>query len=43
MEYYKPSYEDLKTWGDYELIKHIKTNYEYYRKNGDKADMQKLY
>jgi len=43
MDYYRPAFEDLKVWGDYELIKHIKTNYEYYRKNGDKADMQKLY
>ena len=43
MEYYKPSYEDLKTWGDYDLIQKIKVQYEYFKKNGDHPTLQKLY
>ncbi|MFD0765906.1 hypothetical protein ACFQZI_13675 [Mucilaginibacter lutimaris] len=43
MEYYRPSFEDLKTWGDYDLIKKIKAQYEYFKKNGDKGGLQKLF
>ncbi|QHS54463.1 hypothetical protein GWR56_02480 [Mucilaginibacter sp. 14171R-50] len=43
MEYYRPSFEDLKVWGDYDLIKKIKTQYEYFKKNGDRPTLQKLY
>ncbi|RYU86884.1 hypothetical protein EWM62_17180 [Mucilaginibacter terrigena] len=43
MEYYRPSYEDLKTWNDYDLIQKVKTQYEYFKKNGDKDGLQKLY
>jgi hypothetical protein len=43
MEYYRPSYEDLKTWADYDLIKKIKSQYEYFKKNGTKDNLQKLY
>jgi hypothetical protein len=43
MEYYRPSFEDLKTWGDYDLIQKIKTQYEYFKKNGDHPTLQKLY
>lgn len=42
MEYYTPSYEDLKGWNDYELIKHIRTSYEYYDKSADKVKLQQL-
>jgi hypothetical protein len=42
MEYYTPSYEDLKGWNDYELIKHIRTSYEYYDKSTDKVKLQQL-
>jgi hypothetical protein len=43
IEYYKPSYEDLKTWGDYDLIQKTKIQYEYFKKNGDHPTLQKLY
>ncbi|WP_354427940.1 MULTISPECIES: hypothetical protein [unclassified Mucilaginibacter] len=43
MEYYRPSFEDLKTWGDYDLIKKIKAQYEYFQKSGGKDSLQKLY
>jgi hypothetical protein len=43
MDYYRPSYEDLKMWGDYDLIKHTRTQYEYFKKNGDHPTLQKLY
>lgn len=43
MEYYRPSFEDLKAWADYDLIKKIKSQYEYFKKNGTKDNLQKLY
>jgi hypothetical protein len=43
MEYYTPSYEDIKAWNDYELIKHISESYEFYEKNKDKPELQNLY
>jgi len=42
MEYYTPSYEDLKGWNDYELIKHIKKSYDYYIENKDELDLPHL-
>jgi hypothetical protein len=42
MEYYTPSYEDLKGWNDYELIKQIRKSYEYYDKSKDKEKLQQL-
>lgn len=42
MEYYTPSYEDLKGWNDYELIKQIKSAYEFYDKSKDKEKLQQL-
>lgn len=36
MSFWRPSYEDLKIWADYDLMKHISTNYQYYKRNGDK-------
>ncbi|SHM68069.1 hypothetical protein [Mucilaginibacter sp. OK098] len=42
MEYYTPSYEDLKGWNDYELIKQIRKSYEYYDKSADKEKLQQL-
>jgi hypothetical protein len=42
MQYYTPSYEDLKGWNDYELIKHVKKSYEFYDKAGDKQSLQNL-
>ncbi len=43
MEYYRPSFEDLKIWGDYDLIKKIKAQYEYFKKSGGRDSLQKLY
>ncbi|RFZ81746.1 hypothetical protein DYU05_18160 [Mucilaginibacter terrenus] len=37
MEYWKPSYEDLKIWAEYDLMKHIQSNYTYFKKNGNRA------
>jgi len=42
MEYYTPSYEDLKGWNDYELINHIRKSYEFYDKSADKVKLQQL-
>jgi len=33
MEYYRPSYEDLKVWNDYDLMKKVKRTYDYYIQN----------
>jgi hypothetical protein len=35
MGFWRPSYEDLKIWADYDLMKHISTNYQYYKRSGD--------
>ncbi|TWR28314.1 hypothetical protein FPZ42_03615 [Mucilaginibacter achroorhodeus] len=43
MNFYRPSFEDLKQWGDYDLIKHTKIQWEYFQKNGGKDRLQKLY
>lgn len=42
MEYYTPSYEDLKEWNDYELIKRIEKAYDYYDKNKDYMDLEHI-
>ncbi len=42
MLYYKPSFEDLKQWNDYELIKHVRASYDFYDKNEDKTGLEKL-
>jgi hypothetical protein len=39
---FRPSYEDMKEWNDYQLIEYIKKNYAYYQMNKDKLS-QKLY
>ncbi|RFZ91968.1 hypothetical protein D0C36_11000 [Mucilaginibacter conchicola] len=43
MNFYRPTFEDLKTWADYDLIQHTKTQWEYFQKNGGKDRLQKLY
>jgi len=42
---YRPSYENIKEWNDYQLIQYIKKNYNYYLKIKDRpeARLQKLY
>jgi len=42
MEYYTPSFEDLKEWDDYELIRRIKKSYDYYSKIDDKERLQHI-
>jgi hypothetical protein len=42
MEYYTPSYEDIKSWNDYELVKHIRTSFDFYDKSDDKVGLEKL-
>jgi hypothetical protein len=42
MEYYRPSFEDLKEWDDYELIRRIKRSYDYYDKTKDKERLQHI-
>ena len=43
MQQYTPSYEDLKTWNDYDLIKHIKRYQEYYAKHKEGIKSEQLY
>ncbi|MDP9080429.1 MAG: hypothetical protein M3O71_23650 [Bacteroidota bacterium] len=42
MDYYTPSYEDLKEWNDYELVKQVKKSFDYYDKSADKKKLQEL-
>jgi len=42
MEYYTPSFEDLKEWSDYDLIRHVKKAYDYYDKYKDKLQLQSV-
>jgi len=42
MEFYTPSFEDLKEWNDYELIKHIKLSFDFYEKSPDKEKLERL-
>lgn len=39
---FRPSYEDMKEWNDYQLIQYIRKNFAYYQKNKDRPS-QKLY
>jgi hypothetical protein len=45
MVVYRPSYENMKEWNDYQLIQYIKKSYNYYLKTKDRpeAKLQKLY
>jgi hypothetical protein len=43
MHQYKPSYEDMKQWNDYELISHIKKYLEYYKGHKNGVPVEKLY
>lgn len=42
MDFYTPTFEDLKAWNDYELISQTKKSYEYYLKNKDKFDLENI-
>jgi hypothetical protein len=43
MNTYTPLYEDIITWTDYEILTYIKTSYQYYKDNKNRAKVQKLY
>ena len=43
MEYYTPSYDDIKTWNDYELIHQIKKSFEFFDNNRERIPSQSLY
>jgi len=42
---FRPSFEDMKEWNDYQLIQYIKKEFAYYQKNKGRpeAKLQKLY
>lgn len=40
MLYYTPTYDDLKGWNDYDLMKQVKKRYDYYTANKDKANLK---
>jgi hypothetical protein len=42
MQQYRPSYEDIQAWNDYELISHIKKYLVYYNSHKDGEPEQKL-
>lgn len=42
IEYYTPSYQDIKAWNDYELIEHIRESFDFYEKNKDKPEIRDL-
>ncbi len=42
MEYYKPSFEDMKEWNDYDLIRHVRSAYDYYEKSPGKDMLDRL-
>jgi hypothetical protein len=42
MQYYVPTYEDLKGWNDYDLMKQVKKRYDYYEANKDRLKTKDL-
>lgn len=42
MEYYTPSYEDIKKWNDYELFQHIRKSYDFYDKSDNKKQLEQF-
>jgi len=40
---YRPSYEDIKSWNDYDLINYTKRSYEDFKKNGEKGPQSDLH
>ena len=41
MEYYRPSYDDIKGWNDYDLMKKVKSTYGYFIANRERINHQK--
>ncbi len=42
MAYYTPSYEDMKEWNDYDLIRHVQSAYDYYVKNREALNLDEI-
>lgn len=42
MNYYTPTFEDLKGWNDYDLIKHTQKSFEYYNSSSEKDQLELL-
>jgi len=42
MEYYTPSYQDLKAWNDYDLMKQVKKSYDYYVENRERLNLDQM-
>jgi len=42
MNYYTPTFEELKGWNDYDLLSHIQKSYEYYKNSGEKEKLELL-
>jgi hypothetical protein len=42
MNYYTPTFDELKGWNDYDLISHIQKSYEYYKNSGEKEKLELL-
>jgi hypothetical protein len=45
MAVFRPSFENMQEWNDYQLIQYINKSYNYYQKNKDRPEgkLQKLY
>lgn len=43
MQQYHPSYDDMRSWNDYDLVSHIKKYLVYFNKHKDGIPVQKLY
>ena len=42
MQYYRPTYDDLKHWNDYDLMKVVKKKFDYYDANKDRIKSDDL-
>jgi hypothetical protein len=42
MNYYTPTFDDLKGWNDYDLIQHTQKSFEYYNNSGEKDKLELL-
>jgi len=40
---FTPSYADIQSWNDYDIINYIKRSYEYFQSNKNSLKIQKLY
>ncbi|MFD0750871.1 hypothetical protein ACFQZS_12015 [Mucilaginibacter calamicampi] len=40
---FTPSYDQIRVWADYDIIKYVQTSYAYFQKNKESLKPQKLY